>query len=229
MTSSLSNAWSYAKKLDSSLNNIRIVSGQSADQMERFAKQANTAARELGVATTDYTNASLIYYQQGITDPERIKQMTDITVKMANVLKESETEVSNYITSIWNNFEDGTHTLEYYADVITKLGATTASSSEEISQGLEKFSAIAKTVGLSYEYATSALATVTATTRQSADTVGTAFKTLFARIQDLELGDDGAVEIGKYSEALEKFDIHILDTNGEMKKMDAILNEMGSK
>lgn len=229
MTSSLSNAWSYAKKLDSSLNNIRIVSGQSADQMERFAKQANTAARELGVATTDYTNASLIYYQQGITDPERIKQMTDITVKMANVLKESETEVSNYITSIWNNFEDGTHTLEYYADVITKLGATTASSSEEISQGLEKFSAIAKTVGLSYEYATSALATVTATTRQSADTVGTAFKTLFARIQDLELGDNGAVEIGKYSEALEKFDIHILDTNGEMKKMDAILNEMGSK
>lgn len=229
MTSSLSNAWTYAKKLDSSLNNIRVVSGQSADQMERFAKQANTAARELGIATTDYTNASLIYYQQGITDPEKIKQMTDITVKMSNVLKESETDVSNYMTSIWNNFEDGAHTLEYYADVITKLGSTTASSSQEIAQGLEKFSAIAKTVGLSYEYATSALATVTATTRQSADTVGTAFKTLFARIQDLELGDDGAVEIGKYSEALEKFDIHILDTNGEMKKMDTILNEMGSK
>jgi hypothetical protein len=35
---------------------------------------------------------------------------------------------------------------------------------------------------LSYEYATAALATVTATTRQSADVVGTAFKTLFARI-----------------------------------------------
>jgi TP901 family phage tail tape measure protein len=81
------------------------------------------------------------------------------------------------------------------------LGAATASSSEEISEGLNKFAAVAETVGLSYEYAASALATVTATTRQSADVVGTAFKTLFARIQDLELGkklDDGTT-LGQYS------------------------------
>jgi TP901 family phage tail tape measure protein len=91
--------------------------------------------------------------------------------------------------------------LEYYVDVITALGAATASSTDEISQGLEKFAAIAETVGLSYEYATAALATVTSETRQSADVVGTAFKTLFARIGDLELGktlDDG-VTLGKYS------------------------------
>jgi hypothetical protein len=44
-------------------------------------------------------------------------------------------------------------------------------------------------VGLSYEYATAALATVTAETRQSADVVGTAFKTIFARMESLKLGD----------------------------------------
>jgi hypothetical protein len=57
---------------------------------------------------------------------------------------------------------------------MTALGATTASSSQEIAEGIEKFAAIGDTIGLSYEYAASALATVTATTRQSADTVGTA-------------------------------------------------------
>jgi len=46
-----------------------------------------------------------------------------------------------------------------------KLGATTASSSQEISAGLQKFAAISDTIGLSYEYAAAALATVTATTR----------------------------------------------------------------
>lgn len=64
------------------------------------------------------------------------------------------------MTAIWNNFADGSHTLEYYADVITKLGATTASSSQEIAGGMEKFAAVAETVGLSYEYAASALATI---------------------------------------------------------------------
>jgi TP901 family phage tail tape measure protein len=108
---------------------------------------------------------------------------------MANVSRQSAEIVSDQMTSIWNNFYDGSKSLEYYADVVTALGAATASSSEEIATGLEKFAAVAETVGLSYEYATSALATITATTRQSADVVGTSLKTLFARLSDLKLGD----------------------------------------
>ena len=223
-------AYGYVKKLDGSLNDIRIVAGKSADEMERFAKQANDAAQNLGATTLDYTNASLIYYQQGDTD-EEVAAKTNTTLKMANVLGTDAGQVSDYMTAIWNNFDDGSKSLEYYADVLTELGAATASSAEEISTGLEKFAAISDTVGLSYEYATAALTTVTATTRQSAEVVGTAFKTLFARIQDLELGEtlEDGTTLGKYSEALEKVGINIMDSNGELKKMDTILDEMGSK
>jgi TP901 family phage tail tape measure protein len=69
------------------------------------------------------------------------------------------------MTSIWNNFDDGSKKLEYYADVLAKLGAATASSADEIAGGLEKFSAVANTVGLSYEYAAAAVTTMTAATR----------------------------------------------------------------
>jgi len=48
---------------------------------------------------------------------------------------------------------------------MTALGAATASSTDEIAGGLEKFAAIGKTIGLSYEYAASALATITSNTR----------------------------------------------------------------
>jgi TP901 family phage tail tape measure protein len=135
------------------------------------------------------------------------------------------------MTAVWNNFYDGSKSLESYADALTALGAATASSTDEIAQGLEKFAAIADTVGLSYEYATAALATVTAQTRQSADVVGTAFKTLFARIQDLKLGEtlDDGTTLGQYSEALNKVGVNIKDTNGELKDMDIILNEIGAK
>ena len=229
-TGSFQQAYGYVKNLDSSLNNIRIVSEKSADEMARFANQANKAAKSLGATTLDYTNASLIYYQQGL-DEEQVANRTNTTVKLANTLGISAQEVSDYMTAIWNNFDDGSKSIEYYADVLTKLGAATASSAEEISTGLEKFAAISKTVGLSYEYATAALTTVTAETRQSAEVVGTAFKTLFARIQDLELGktlEDG-VTLGKYSEALKTIGISIVSSNGEMKKMDDILDELGKK
>jgi TP901 family phage tail tape measure protein len=198
--------------------------------MARFAVEANNAAKKLSTTTTDYTNASLIYFQQGLSDKE-VAERTEVTIKMANAAGVSAQKVSDQMTAVWNNFDDGSKSLEYYADVMTALGAATASSTDEISQGLQKFAAVAETVGLSYEYATAALATVTAETRESADVVGTAYKTLFARIQGLQQGDtlDDGTSLNKYSAALAKVGIDIKDVNGDMKDMDVILNEMGAK
>lgn len=64
-TSSINSAIGYAKDLNASLNDIRIVSGKSADEMARFAEQANQAAKRLSSTTTDYTKANLIFFQQG--------------------------------------------------------------------------------------------------------------------------------------------------------------------
>ena len=223
-------AYGYAQDLNESLNNIRIVSGQSTEQMARFADQANKAAKALSTTTTEYTNASLIYYQQGLSDAE-VQARTDITVKMAQASGQSAEIVSDQLTALWNNFYDGSQSLEHFADVLTKLGAETASSSDEISAGLEKFAAIGDMIGLSYDNAAAALATVTAQTRQSADVVGTAFKTIFARIQGLSLGEtlEDGTDLNKYSEALSKVGISIFEQNGELKDMDNIIAEMGAK
>lgn len=226
----LQRAYGYAQDLNSSLNDIRIVTGHNIDYMDKFADKANKAAKALSTSTLNYTDASLIYYQQGLSDKE-VEDRTAVTIKMANAAGESADKVSEQLTAVWNNFYDGSQSLEYYADVMTALGAATASSTDEIAEGLEKFAAVSNTVGLSYEYATSALATVTATTRQSADVVGTAFKTLFARIQDLELGktlDDGTT-LGKYSQALDAVGVAIKTADGGLRDMDDILSDLGEK
>ena len=220
----------YTKDLNESLNNIRIVTGHSVEQMADFAKEANKAAKSLSTSTLNYTDAALIYYQQGLDDTQ-VKERTDITIKMANVSRQSAEEVSDQMTAVWNNFAKGSESLEHFADVMTRLGADTASSSDEIAQGLEKFAAIANMIGLSFDNAAAALATVTATTRQSADVVGTAFKTIFARIQGLSLGEtlDDGTNLNKYSKALNAVGINIKEQNGELKGMDSILEEMGAK
>ena len=227
----IQSAYGYAQDLNESLNNIRIVTGQNIDQMAKFAENANKAAKALSTTTTAYTNAALIYYQQGDTD-QQVLEKTDVTVKMANVIGQDATTVSEQLTAIWNNFNKaGDVAYEHYADILTALGAETASSTDEIAGGLEKFAAVAETIGLSYEYATAALTTITAMTRQSEDVVGTALKTIFARIQGLNLGEtlDDGTTLNKYSEALQKVGINIFDQAGELKQMDTILDEMGSK
>ena len=150
---------------------------------------------------------------------------------MANVAGTTAQTVSDQMTAVWNNFYDGGKSLEYYSDVMVALGAATASSTDEISEGVNKFAAAAKTVGLSYEYATAALATITAKTRESADVVGNALKTIFSRLQGLNLGEtlDDGTTLNKYSKALDAVGISIKTTDGQLKDMDTILDEMGAK
>lgn len=226
----LETAYGYSKDLDASLNNIRIVTSKNNDEMKEFAKYANEAAKALSTTTTKYTDASLIYYQQGLTD-EEVKGRTDTTIKLANVTEQDVETTSEQLTAIWNNFYDGSQSLEYYVDIMTKLGATTASSSDEIAEGIQKFASVANTVGLSYEYAASALATLTANTRESASVVGTSLRTLFSRLQGLTLGEtlEDGVDLNKYSEALHKVGVEVLDVNGNMREMDGILDDTASR
>lgn len=220
----------HIEKLDKALNNIQIVTGKTSAEMASFAKRAQELSKALSSTTEEYAKASLIYFQQGLGE-KAVLDRTEATLKMAKVTGDSVEDVSNQLTAIWNNFDNGTKSLEYYVDVITALGAATASSTSEISDGLQKFAAIAETVGLSYEYAATALATITAETRQSADVVGTALKTLFARMEGLKLGEtlEDGTTLNQYSQAMAKAGINIKDANGNLKEMDTILNEMGAK
>lgn len=228
--STLQGAYGYAQDLNDSLNEIRIVTGYNIDYMEKFADKANKAAKALSSTTLDYTDASLVYFQQGLPEDEVIER-TEATIKMANVTGDSAQTVSDQMTSIWNNFDRGGKSLEYYADVMTALGAATASSTSEIADGLQKFAAVTSTIGLSYEYAATAIATVVDKTRESADVVGTAFKTLFSRMQALKLGEtlEDGTDLTKYSQALETVGVSVKDQVGELRNMDDILDDLGTK
>ena len=226
----LQGAYGYAQDLNASLNSIRIVSSQTTEQMARFADQANKAAQSLSTSTLAYTDAALIFYQQGLRG-EQVTERVDTVLKLSNVTGDSAEQVSSYMTAIWNNFYDGSQSLESFADKITALGAATAASSAEIASGLQQFAAIGNTVGLSYDYAATALATIVAQTRQSESTVGNGLRTVFARLSSLKQGgtDEDGTDLTKYTKALAEYGVQVKDQNGELRQMDQILDDIGAK
>ena len=231
LESAFSGAVSYAKNLNTSLTNIRIVTNQSVDDMARFTVQANKAAKELSTTTKAYADASLIYYQQG-DNAEAVAKKAAITIKAANAsFNSSAAEMSEYLTAVWNSYQVGADQLEHYVDIMAALGAKTATSLEEIATSMQKVAATANTVGVSMEQVSSIISTVSSVTRESAESIGTSYKTIFARIGDLKLGktlDDG-VTLGQVSSQLDKIGVSVLDVNGEMRDMGAIIEDLGSK
>lgn len=229
-TGSVQKAYSYVKQLDTSLNNIMIVTGKSSSEMERFAKQANKAAQSLGAQTTAYTDAALIYYQQGLGD-EEVKARAETTVKTANVTGMSGADTSEALTAVWNGYRVQTEETEKYVDKLAKVAAGTAADLEELSTGMSKVASAANTAGVDIDQLNAILGTVISVTREAPETIGSGFKTIFARMGDLALDgeDEYGVTLGNVSGKLHELGIEILDEQGNMRDMGTIIEETAAK
>lgn len=230
LTGAIQSAFQYSKSLDSSLNDIRIVTDKSANDMEHFAESANKAAKELGASTIDYTKASLIYYQQGLTD-EDVEARTDVTLKAANVTGQSTAEVSEQLTAVWNGYKVSAEEAELYVDKLAAVATTTASDLEELSTGMSKVASAANAMGVDVDQLNGMLSTIISVTRQAPESAGTALKTIFARMGDLELNgeDEFGVSLGKVSSTLDSVGVKILNVNGELRDMGEVIEEVGNK
>ena len=233
VTSALSNSLQYAKDLDASLNDIRIVTGAGRAEMDRFAISANKVAKDLSTSTKKITDATLIYRQQGDTAAEAAKK-AEITVKAANAAGVAAQEMSEYLTGIWNSYQVGASELENFTDKLMKVGAVTATSAEELATSMTKVAATANAVGVSYDQLLSTIATVSSATRISAEQIGTAFKTIYARMGDLELKgaiDEGGITttLGTISSSLKAVGVNVLDAQGNIRDMGKVVEDLGNK
>lgn len=230
ITNSIQQAWNYSIKLDTSLNDIRIVTGKGADEMERFAVQANKAAKELGSSTREYTNASLIYYQQGLSDEETAAR-TETTIKTANVTGQTGAEVSEQLTAIWNGYKVSASEAELYIDKVAKVAATTAADLEEMATGMSKVASAANSAGVDIDQLNAMLATVISVTREAPETIGTSFRSIFARLGDLKKGgtDEEGLGLGQITKKVADFGIELLDAKGEMREMGDIITDIAAK
>ena len=225
-TGSVQKAYGYVKSLNTSLNDIRIVTGASADEMERFAVKANNAAKELGKSTTDYTEAALIYYQQGLSD-EEVAARAETTLKAANVTGQSGQAVSEQLTAVWNGYKVSAEEAELYIDKLAAVAATTASDLEELSTGMSKVASAANLMGVDIDSLNAQMATIVSVTRQAPESVGTALKTIYARMGDIEAGLDAETTLGNYTEEMKAMGVNVLDANGKLRDMGDVINEIG--
>ena len=230
ISNGIKSAWTYAVSLDSALNDIRIVTGKSYQDMEKFAKSANKAAKALGTSTMDYTKGSLIYYQQGLGEKE-VAARTAVSAKTANVTGQSMQEVSEELTAVWNGFKVTADETEGYVDKLAAVAAASASDLEELSTAMSRVASAASTMGINVDQLTAQIATIESVTRQDAASIGTALKTIYSRMGDLAIGaeDEFGVALGDVSGKMKQMGIDILNQQGNMRDMGDIIEEVAEK
>ena len=225
------------KELDKAMAETAVVTdfsiGDMWDKLPEYTKMAN----ELGVATQGVYEASTLYYQQGL-QTEQVMALTTETLKMARIAGLDCAEATDLMTAALRGFnmEINETNAQRVNDVYSELAAITAADTQEIATAMTKTASIAASANMELETTAALLAQMIETTREPAETAGTAMKTIVARFTEMKMaiGDTVTVEgeevsVNKVEEALKSAGVALRDSNGEFRNLDDVLLELASK
>lgn len=237
LRSALRDALQTITELDATMTEMAVVTdltvGDYWDQLPEYSKQAS----ELGVSINSAYKAATLYYQQGLKGNE-VTKISAETLKMAKIAGLDAADATDKMTAALRGFnmEMNEASAQKVADVYSELAAITAADVDEISSAMTKTASIAHSAGMEFETTAAFLSQIIETTRESAETAGTAMKTVIARFQELkkdpsEIGEvEGEiVDANAIETALRSVGVALRDSSGQFRELDDVFLELSSK
>jgi hypothetical protein len=158
----------YTTELNKAMNEIQIVTGKSASEVNNLAQSYNRLGKEMSVTTREIASVAADMYRQGLGDNQVEERMKAI-IQYAKISSISLEESNRIITATANATGESVTKI---IDIFALLGDTTSSGAEEIGEALQKVASAAENSGISLEKSASWIATISSITRESASTIG---------------------------------------------------------
>lgn len=233
----ISDAFDTVKELDKAMTETAVVTdfdiGDMWDQLPKYTEAAN----KLGTTTLGAYETMTLFYQQGLDTNETFEIGTE-TMKMARIAGLDYADATDKMTAALRGFnmELNAASAQRVNDVYSELAAITAADTEEIANAMTKTASIADNANMEFETTAAFLSQIIETTRESAETAGTAMKTVIARFQELKkdpslIGEvDGEmVDANKIETALKSIGVALRGTNGQFRDLDDVFLDIAKK
>ena len=238
---SIRSAYETVKDLDKVMTETAVVTDFSVSDMWSQLPEYTKRANELGVSIHSAYESATIYYQQGLKTNEVIA-LSNQTLKMARIAGLEAADATDRMTNALRGFnmELNETNAQRVADVYSKLAAISASNVDEISTAMTKVASLASNANMQFETTAAFLSQIIETTRESAETAGTALKTVVARFSEVKkLYSEGQltgadeegqeIDVNKVSTALRTAGINLNEYLSGAKGLDDIFIELASK
>ena len=225
------------KELDKAMTDTAVVTDYNISDLWGMLPEYTQIANELGATTQGAYETMTLYFQQGL-DQQQAFEIGAETMKMARIAGLDYADATDMMTAALRGFnmELNETSAQRINDVYSKLAAVTASDTEELGTAMQRTASIAHSAGMSFEGTTAFLAQAIETTREPAENLGTAMKTIIARFQELkknplEIGEVEGEEVdyNKVDTALQSIGVSLKDTNGQFRDLDKVFLDISQR
>ena len=208
-----------------------MVTGKTRKEVYNLLRQYQVLAKELGSTSKEVAGVATEYLRQGKTVSESL-ELTQAAISAAKVASISASDSINYLTTALNGFQLASDQAMKVSDKFAAIAATSATNYEELAVALSKVASQANLAGMSIDYTTALLAKGIETTREAPETIGTALKTVIARMREMtDYGTtlEGDTDVNNVETQLAYVGIALKDANGELRSTQDVLDDLGKK
>ena len=225
------------KELDKAMTATAVVTKFDVSDMWAKLPEYTANANALGATVQDMYESTTLYYQQGLNAQQAMSIATE-TMKMARIAGMEAADATDMMTAALRGFnmEINETSAERINDVYSNLAAKTASNTQELGTAMQRTASIAHSAGMSFEGTAAFLAQAIETTREPAENLGTAMKTIIARFQELKKNplemtevDGEEVSYNKVDDALKTIGVDLKDTNGQFRDLDKVFLDIAQR
>ena len=225
------------KDLDKAMTETAVVTDYKVSDLWGMLPEYTKVANDLGATTQGAYETMTLYYQQGLEQQQAFELGAE-TMKMARIAGLDYAETTDMMTAALRGFnmELNEVSAKRVNDVYSELAAITASDTEELGTAMQRTASIAASAGASFEGTTAFLAQAIETTREPAENIGTAMKTIVARFQELKKNpleisevEGEEVDYNKIDTALKTIGVDLKDANGQFRDFDQVMLDISAR
>jgi TP901 family phage tail tape measure protein len=222
-TSSLGNAVESAIDFERQLIKVAQVTGKSIGQLRGLTREITSLSTGFGVASSDLLEVSTVLAQAGLSAEDTSVALRTLAKAALAPNFDSITETAEGAIAILAQFGQGVGALEKQLGSINAVAGAFAVEASDLIDVIRRTGGVFKASGGDLNELLALFTSVRATTRESAESIGTGLRTIFTRIQR-----------PKTIEFLKQFGVELVDLNGKfvgpfeaIKKLSEALAGLG--
>lgn len=219
------------KELDKAFNEIAMVTTYTTQEVWDMKESFTALATTTGLTLAEVSKAAVEFFRQGrsLSETTKLIEAAGIASKLSGSSME---ESIRFLTSAINGYQLSADQAMVVSDKFAALAAASATDYAELATALSKVAAQAYSAGVNMDNMMGFIAKAIETTREAPENIGTAFKTIFARMSEIkDYGktlEDG-MDVNRVDKALATIGVSLTNQEHQIRNLDEVLMDVGYK
>lgn len=219
-------------ELDSALTDLQIATGKSRDETAKLLTTYSKLGKQMGATTKEVAEAADTWLRQGYSIEETNSLIVD-SMMLSKLGQIDSSEATKALTSAMKGYKVEVQDAISIVDKLTAVDMEAAVSAGDIATAMAETAAGAEIAGVSMNTLIGYISTVAEVTQDGAESVGTFYKTLFARMGNIKAGnfvdDETGESLNDVEKVLGSVGISLRDTRDEFRDFDEVLGDVAQE